>query len=111
MAGAILVQHHAGHRAAWPAPAMSAAARRLGHQPAALKKVLRPRVAPAEAVGCLEMLVKVLGGEALVALAIEPLHFLSLTIGHRPARAPPDPAIDEPLLTLLLKATRPSPER
>src|SRR4051794_7459396 len=111
MAGTILMQHHARHRAAWPPPPVRAAARRLGHQPTAVEKVLRPGVAPAEAMVGFEVLVKMLGGEALIALAIEPLHFLSLTIRQRPSRSPPQAAIGEPVFALLLKSPRPSPER
>ena len=60
----------------------------LAQQPLPLQVQLRPGVAPAEAVVLHQMLVKVLGGEALIALAIERLHLLA------PGR--PEPACPTP---------------
>ena len=59
----------------------------------------------------LEVLVEMLGGEAGIALTIQPLDFVSLSIGHRPPRAPANSPVKQPFFTLLLKPARPSPER
>ena len=49
--------------------------------------------------------------EALIALAIEPLHFLG-PVGRNPfARRLAEPAVDEARLALLLISPRPAPER
>src|SRR5207244_6313492 len=87
-----------------------AAPGRRGDEPAALQKGLRPGVAPGEAVGRLEVLVKVLDGETPIALAIELLDFLRRGIGHRAAGAPANPPIDQPVFAILFKPARPPPE-
>src|SRR5512132_1889150 len=104
------MQHHANHRPARPAAPVSTAPRRLGDEPAALQKGLGPGVAPGKAMPCLEVLVKMLGGETVIALAIEPLHFRGLAIGHRSSRSPSNTVVDQPLLAIFLKAPRPPPE-
>ena len=57
------------------------------------------------------MLVEMLDREALVALAIEPLHFLSLVRRDTPPRRLAEPQIDKPGFALLLVTARPAPER
>jgi hypothetical protein len=54
---------------------------------------------------------EVLGGETLIALAIELLHFLRLRFRNRPSRAPSKPAIDKPLITFRLKPVGIASER
>ena len=56
-------------------------------------------------------LVEVLDGEALVALAIEPLHFLRPIGRNKLARRLAEPPVDKAGLAFLLVAARPSPER
>ena len=72
---------------------------------------LEPGVAPAEAVILNQMLVEMLDREALVALAIKPLHFLRPVDRDPPARRLAEPAVRKPGLPSLLITTRPAPER
>ena len=58
-----------------------------------------------------EMLVEMLDGEALVALAVEPLHLLGPVDRNPLARRLAEPAVGEARLALLLVAARPPPER
>src|SRR5580693_4015182 len=90
---------------------MRALARRLRHGAGPLQMQLGPRITPAEAVVLDQMLVEMLDREALVALAIEPLHFLG-PVGRDPfARRFAKPPVDEARLALLLVTARPAPER
>jgi hypothetical protein len=70
------MQHHAWQRPPLALPAVRPLARRFGNDARPLQMQLEPSVAPAEAVVLDEMLVEMLDREALVALAIEPLHLL-----------------------------------
>ena len=56
------------------------------------------------------MLVEVLDREALVALAIEPLHFFRPIARDPFARRLAEPPVDEPGLAFVLVAARPAPE-
>jgi hypothetical protein len=120
---AVLVQHHAPQRPPLALPAVGSFARRLRNNARPLQMQLQPGVAPAEAVVLDEMLVEMLDREALVALAIEPLHFFR-PVGRDPlARRLAEPAVDEAGLALILvssassggtsalspRATRPPP--
>src|SRR6202044_3102305 len=96
VAGAVLMQHHARQRPPLPLPSMSPLARRLRHHAHPLKMKLGPGVAPAEAVILHQMLVEVLDGEALIALAIEPLHLLGPVDRNPLARCFAEPPIDKP---------------
>src|SRR6202044_1933358 len=111
VARAVLMQHHARQRPPLPLPPMRPLARRLRHHPHPLKMKLGPGVAPAEAVILHQMLVEVLDREALVALAIEPLHLLGPVDRNPPARRLAEPAVQEPGLAFLLVTARPAPER
>ena len=111
MARAVLVQHHPRQRPPLALPPMRPLARRLRHHAHPLKMQLRPGVAPAEAVVLHQMLVEVLDREALVALAIEPLHLLGPVDRNPLARRLAEPAVQEPGLAILLIAARPAPER
>ena len=73
---AVLMQHHPRQRPTLALPPMRPLARRLLDNALPLQMQLRPGVAPAEAVVLHQMLVEVLDREALVALAIKPLHLL-----------------------------------
>jgi hypothetical protein len=57
------------------------------------------------------MLVEMLGREAAVSLAIEPLDRFGRRIRDRPARAAPKPPVKQPILAILLKPASPAPER
>src|SRR5580693_856262 len=109
--GGVLVQHHPRQRPPLALPPVCALAWRFGRKPRPLQMQLRPGVAPAEAVVLDQMLVEMLDREALVALAIEPLHLLG-PIGRDPfARRLAKPPVDEARLALLLVSPRPAPER
>jgi hypothetical protein len=107
---AVLVQHHPRQGPPLPLPAMRPLARRLGDQPCPLQVQLQPGVTPTEAVVGHQMLVEVLDREALVALAIEPLHFLRPVGWNPPARRLAEPAIQKAALALLVVAARPAAE-
>ena len=92
--GAVLMQHHARQRTPLALPPMRPLARRLRNNARPLKVQLEPGVAPAEAVILNQMLVKVLDREALVALAIKPLHLLRPVRRNPPARRLAEPAVD-----------------
>ena len=107
----VLMQHHAHHRPARPLAPMRPAPRRLGQQPTVLQIGLGPGIAPTKAMTANEMLVKMLGREAGVALPIKPPDLISLLLGNRPAGEPPEPPVQQPVLPLLLEPSRPAPER
>src|SRR5580692_10137259 len=111
VARAVLVQHHPRQRPALALASMRALARRLRHGAGPLQMQLGPRITPAEAVVLDQMLVEMLDREALVALAIKPLHLLG-PIGRDPfARRLAKPPVDEARLALLLVSPPPAPER
>ena len=58
-----------------------------------------------------QMIVEVLDREALVALAIKPLHLLRTVDWDPPARRLAEPPIDKAGFALFLIAARPSPKR
>src|SRR5580693_6823123 len=111
VARAVLVQHHPRQRPALALASMRPLARRLRHGAGPLQMQLGPRITPAEAVVLDQMLVEMLDREALVALAIEPLHLLG-PVGRDPfARRLAKSPVDEARLALLLVSPRPAPER
>ena len=73
-------------------------------------QTLRPSVAPAKTMVLHQVLVKMLDREALVALAIKPLHFLRPVAWNPPTGRPAKPAVQEPGLAVLLVTPRPAPE-
>ena len=105
------MQHHPRQRTTLALPAVRAFARRLGNNARPLQMQLQPGVAPAEAVVLHQMLVEVLDREALIALAVEPLHFLRPVRRNPPARRLAEPAVHKAGLAGLLVAARPAPER
>jgi hypothetical protein len=58
-----------------------------------------------------QMLVEMLDREALIALAIKPLHLLRPVGGDPPARRLAEPAVGEAGLAVFLVAARPAPKR
>src|SRR6185437_8081314 len=111
MTRAVLVQHHPRQRTALALPAVRALARRLGRHALPLKMQLGPSVAPPEAVVLHQMLMEMLDREALVALAIEPLHFLRPVRRDPLARRLAEPAVDKSGLAFLLISPGPAPQR
>ena len=93
---AVLVQHHARQRPPLALAPVRPLARRLRHNARPLQMQLQPGVAPAEAVILDQMLVEMLDREALVALAIKPLHFLRPVGRDPPARRLAEPAVQSP---------------
>ena len=87
------MQHHPGQGPPFALSPVRPLARRLGNDARPLKMQLQPGVAPAEAVILDEMLVEVLDREALVALAIEPLHLLGPVARDPLARRLAEPAV------------------
>src|SRR5271168_1225033 len=111
VARAVLVKHHPRQRPPLALATMRPLARRLRRQPHPLQVQLGPGVAPAEAVILHQMLVEVLDGEALVALAIKSLDLLR-PVGWNPlARRLAKPPIDKSGLAFLLIPALPAPER
>jgi hypothetical protein len=104
------MQHHSHHRPALPPAPMRAAARRLGQKTAVLKIGLRPGVAPRKAMPAHQMLMEVLGREAMIAFAVEPLDLRRRSVGNRAAGAPSKPPVDEPLLAVRLEPVAPAPQ-
>src|ERR1700683_3021095 len=117
------MQHHAPQRPPLALAPVSPLARRLRNNARPLKMQLEPGVAPTKAVILDEMLVEMLDREALIALAVEPLHFFR-PVGRDPlAPRLAEPAVDEAGLALILvssassggtsalspRATRPPP--
>ena len=78
-------------------PPVRAFPRRFPDHPHPLKMKLDPGVAPAEAVVLHQMRVKVLDGEALIALAMEPPYLLGPVDGNLPSRRSTSPASPPPL--------------
>ena len=83
----------------------------FGTTPAHCRCSFEPGVAPAEAVVLHQMLVEMLDRKTLVALAIEPLHFLRPIARNPPARRLAEPPVQKPGLAFLLVTARPAPER
>src|SRR5271155_4860265 len=105
------MQHHPRQRTPLALAPVRPLARRLRHDTSPLEMKLGPGVAPAKAVVLHQMLVEVLDREALVALAIEPLHLLGPVDRNPLARRLAEPPIDKPGLAFLLVAARPAPKR
>ena len=111
MPRAVLVQHHPRQRTPLAPAPMRPLARRLGHQPFPLQVKLGPGVAPAKAVILHQMLMEVLDGETLVALAIERLHLLGPVDRNPLARRLAEPLVQKPRLALLIAPVAPAPKR
>ena len=111
MARTVLMQHHPRQGPPLALPPVRPFARRLSDNALPLQMQLQPGVAPAEAVILDEMLVEVLDREALIALAIKPLHLFCPIHRNPLARRLAEPAVQEPGFALLLVAPRPPPQR
>ena len=98
------MQHHARQRPPLALAPMRPLARRLGHDAFPLQVQLRPSVAPAKTMVLHQVLVKMLDREALVALAIKPLHFLRPVRRDTPPRRLAKPTVQKPGLAVLLIA-------
>jgi hypothetical protein len=107
----VLMQHHAGQRTARPSAPMRAAPLRPFQQTFRLQKRLRPAVAPPEIVALRQLLVKVLGRKAVVALAIQSFHFLLPIHRNPPARRLAQPAVQQARLSVVLEAQAPASKR
>src|SRR5271169_1838262 len=105
------MQHHAGQRTARTSAPMRAAPLRPFQQTLRLQKRLRPAVAPPEIVALRQLLVKVLGGEAVVALAIQSLYFLLPIHRNPPTRRLAQPAVQQAGLSVVLEADAPASKR
>src|SRR6185312_2051218 len=92
-------------------PPMRPLARCLPDYALPLQMQLESGVAPAEAMVLHQMLVKVLDGETLIALAIEPLDLLGAIGRHVLARRLAKPPINKSGLAVLLVVGRPARER
>ena len=108
---AVLVQHHPRQRTPLPPAPMRSLARSLPHDALPLQMQLQPRAAPAKAVIPDQMLVEVLDREALVTLAIKPLHFLRPIRRNSTSGRLTKPSIGMPGLAFLLVSARPPPKR
>jgi hypothetical protein len=110
MPRAVLMQHHARQRPPLALAPVRPLALSLGRKPRPLQMQLEPRVAPTEAVVLDQMLVEVLDGEALIALAVEPLDLLGPVDRNPLAGRLAQPTIDKPGLALILVSPGPAPE-
>jgi hypothetical protein len=90
---AVLMQHHARQRPSFALPPMRALTRRLRNNARPLQMQLQPGVAPAETMVLDEMLVEMLDREALVTLAIKPLHLFGPVNRNPLARGLAEPAV------------------
>jgi len=108
---AVLVQHHASHRPARAFTAMRPAPGRRRHRAGLLQVQPGGGVAELVAVALLELLVKVLDGEALVHPPIQHAHALQLALGRSPGRRLASPAVDQALGAILLVAMAPATKR
>jgi hypothetical protein len=111
MARAVLMQHHPRQRPTRSLAPMRAAPLRLLQKTLRMKKRLRPGVAPREIVLRHQMLVKMLGREALITLAIQSFD-LMFAINRNPlARRLAEPTIQQTRLAVVLKALTPTAKR
>src|SRR5271166_3982607 len=108
---AVLMQHHPRHRPTRPLAPMRAAPLRLLQKTLRMKERLRPGVAPGEVVPRHQMLMKVLGGEAPVTLAIQSLDLVRAIDRNPLARRLAEPTIQKPRLAVVLKPLTPTSKR
>src|SRR5208337_2080944 len=99
------------HRPTRPLAPMRAAPLRLLQKTLRMKERLRPGVAPGEVVPRHQMLVKVLGGEAPVTLAIQSLDLVRAIDRNPLARRLAEPTIQKPRLAVVLKPLTPTSKR
>src|SRR5271166_6433673 len=111
VAGAVLMQHHPRHRPTRPLAPMRAEPLRLLQKTLRMKERLRPGVAPGEVVPRHQMLVKMLGGEAQVTLAIQSLDLIRAIDRNPLARRFAEPTIQKPGLAVVLKPLTPTSKR
>ena len=101
---AVLKQHHARQRPAWPSPAVRRALRRPLDQARVLQDALGPAVAQLELVLRPQPLVEVLDGEVEVARPVLLQQPLNPVDRHPPARDPAAPPVDQTFRPLRLVA-------
>jgi len=111
MARAVLVQHHAWERAAFPAFAMGAAPLGFSDQPGRLQYPLGPGVGAGDPMHFPHLLMEVLGGEPGIATAIQLLHLEYLIERGPPRRDLTDAFIDQSIQAVILIAPHPAPHR
>jgi len=90
---------------------MRAATRRLLQKPLRMQKGLRPGVAPREIVPGDQLLVKMLGREAVIAFAIQSFHFMLPVDRNPPARRLAQPPIQKPGFAVVFEPLPPPPKR
>jgi hypothetical protein len=111
MARSVLMQHHSRHRPARTLAPMRPATRGLRQKTLRMQKGLRPRVAPREIVPRDQLLVKMLGREAVIAFAIQSLH-LMLPVDRNPlARRLAQPPIQKPGFAVVFEPLSPTAKR
>ena len=108
---AVLMQHHARQRPARALASMRPAPLGALQQTARMKKRLRPRVAPVEAMMFHEPFMKMLGREARIPLAIKRLHFRLTTRRNPLGRDLAEPTVPQSRLALVLETLPPPPKR
>ena len=105
------MRQHAGQGPPGPLAAVGTAPLGPVQQALRLRERLGPGIEPGEIVSAYQMLVKVLGRETLVALAVQPLHF-RLGVKRNPfARRFAKPQVVQAFFALFLKTLAPAPER
>lgn len=105
------MQHHADQRLPRSLLAMRRAPRRRPHQPRPLQRQPGHRVAELVMVPFLQLLVKMLHRETLIALLVEAQHAQDLLGRRSSARRLADPAIAQTLRPLVAQPVAPAPER
>src|SRR5688572_22470285 len=104
------MQEHAGQRPARTLLAVRPAARRLLDQPGRLQAQLGPAVAPVKIVVLAQFVVKMLGGEAAVTLAVEAQHLVHLVDRYPPGGYLAEPSVEQALAPVGVVAVPPAPE-
>ena len=108
---AVLMQHHPRHRPALPLAPVRAAPLRLLQKTLRMKEGLRPGVAPREVVPRHQMLVKMLGREAPIALAVQSLDLVGAIDRNPLARRLAEPTIQKSGLAVVLEPLTPTSKR
>ena len=111
VAGAVLVQHHPGHRPPWALAPVRPPPRRRPDPPVRLQGQTKPVVAQPKTMLGDQLLVEMLGREVPVA-RLEQLQNPGHRVHRRPPRRdPPKAPVVQPLGPLGLVAVPPAPER
>ena len=111
MRRAVLVQHHAAHRAAGPLLAMRSAPRRAAQQARPLQCRLRPGVTPGEVMVPDKVLVKMLRRETRIHRSVQSQNLLDNVRRHTSQGRFAEPTVVQTVKAIVLMTNPPTPER